>query len=88
MHFLIGFFPPAQDDRWQRRSQGSQATTLPPRIMCHHTWLLPQHPLGRRFFLVGGFNPSEKYELVNRDEIPTGKMKKSCSKPPTGIICH
>ena len=34
--------------------------------------------------LVGGLNPSEKYELVNwDDDIPNIWVNKKCSKPPT-----
>jgi hypothetical protein len=34
--------------------------------------------------LVGGFNPSEKYEFVSwDDEIPNICKNKKCSKPPT-----
>ena len=37
--------------------------------------------------LVGGFNqPSEKYELVNWDEIPNKWKNRTCSKPPTSDI--
>ena len=36
------------------------------------------------FILVGGFNPSEKYEFVNwDDDIPNIWENKKCSKPPT-----
>ena len=34
--------------------------------------------------LVGGFNPSEKYEFVSwDDDIPNIWKNKKCSKPPT-----
>jgi hypothetical protein len=34
-------------------------------------------------FLVGGFNPSEKYHIVSWDDDIPNIWKKSCSKPPT-----
>ena len=35
--------------------------------------------------LVGGFNPSEKYEFVNgKDDIPYIMENKTCLKPPAG----
>jgi predicted HAD superfamily phosphohydrolase YqeG len=35
-------------------------------------------------FLVGGFNPSEKYHIVSwDDDIPNIWKSKKCSKPPT-----
>ena len=38
--------------------------------------------------LVGGFNPSEKYESQLGLLFPIyGKSKKSCSKPPTSCVC-
>jgi hypothetical protein len=33
--------------------------------------------------LVGGFNPSEKYEFVSWDYYSQYMGKKSCAKPPT-----
>ena len=40
------------------------------------------------YILVGGFNPSEKYEFVSwDDDIPIYEMEnKKCSKPPTRYI--
>ena len=38
-------------------------------------------------FLVGGLNPSEKYDFVNwDDEIPNIWENKKCSKPPTSFL--
>ena len=35
-------------------------------------------------YLVGGFNPSEKYEFVNgKDDIPYMMENKKCLKLPT-----
>ena len=48
-------------------------------------WRDLQHT-GNTVHLVGGFNPSEKYEFVNgKDDIPYMKWKiiHSCSKPTT-----
>ena len=38
-------------------------------------------------FLVGGFNPSEKYEFVSWDDYSqlNGKSSNSCSKPPSSF---
>jgi len=39
--------------------------------------------------LVGGFNPSEKYESQLGVLLPIyGKSKKSCSKPPTRMCSY
>ena len=39
-----------------------------------------------KLFLVGGLNPSEKYEFVNwDDEIPNIWENKKCSKPPMSV---
>ena len=39
--------------------------------------------------LVGGFNPSEKYEFVSWDDaVPNLWKHKSCSKPPTKVACN
>ena len=35
--------------------------------------------------LIGGFNPSEKYEFVNWDDDYSQYMEK-CSKPPTSLL--
>ena len=43
------------------------------------------------WILVGGFNPSEKYEFVNwDDDIPKsyGKIKVMFQSPPTSLACH
>jgi hypothetical protein len=38
------------------------------------------------YFLVGGFNPSEKYEFVNgKDDIPYIMENKKYLKPPTSF---
>ena len=36
-----------------------------------------------RRYLVGGFNPSEKYYIVNWDDYSQYLENKKCSKPPT-----
>ena len=49
----------------------------------------PRHLGLHIIYMVGGFNPSEKYEFGNgKDEIPYMKWKilKSCSKPSTRYI--